>query len=82
MYNFAIEEGDNMTEKIQDIKQKTSEPFKTSPEDKVKNIENKLINIFKEYGCLNDIGDITDDDLTFFKDLTLTVNKYFFQKYR
>ena len=82
MYNFAIEEGDNMTEKIQDIKQKTSEPFKTSPEDKVKNIENKLIDIFKEYGYLDSKSDITDDDLTFFKDLTLAVNKYFFQKYR
>ena len=69
-------------ENINDNKLKSSELDKSSSEDKVKNIENKLINIFKEYGCLNDIGDITDDDLTFFKDLTLAVNKYFFQKYR
>ena len=69
-------------ENINDNKLKSSELDKSSSEDKVKNIENKLIDIFKEYGYLDSKSDITDDDLTFFKDLTLTVNKYFFQKYR
>lgn len=69
-------------ENINDNKQKSSEQQISGSEDKIKNIETKLFNIFKKYGCLNDIGDISDYDLAFFKDLSLTVNGYFSQKHR
>ncbi len=67
---------------VNNKKQKRSELLNTDSEDKIKNIEKRLIDILKEYRCLNDIGDISDDDLTFFKDLCLSVNRYFLQKYR
>ncbi len=67
---------------INNEKQKSSESLNTDSDNKLKNIEKRLIDVFKEYRCLNDIGDISDDDLTFFKDLSLSVNRYFLQKYR
>ena len=67
---------------INNEKQKSSESLNTDSDNKLKNIEKRLIDVFKEYRCLNDIGDIYDDDLTFFKDLSLSVNRYFLQKYR
>ena len=42
---------------INNEKQKSSESLNTDSDNKLKNIEKRLIDVFKEYRCLNHIGD-------------------------